>query len=194
MLEHVPEWLGNLLGNVHAGHEKLVIAQDSMASTGIRLDLTSPAFANRARLPERFTEDGAGISPPLSWSTAPAGTASFALIVEDPDAPAPQPLVHAIVWNLPLTTRELTGGALTKDALMPPAGSEVGRNSFPAQGWLPPDPPIGHGSHDYVFQLFALSASADLGGKPGRSEVVAAMRGKVLATGVLVGTYSREAK
>lgn len=193
MLEHVPEWLGKLLSNIHAGHEKLVIAQDGLA-TGAQLELTSSAFVNGTRMPERFTEDGTGISPPLGWSTGPVDTVSFALIAEDPDAPALQPLVHAIVWNIPATTHELAEGALTKNALMSPAGSTVGRNSFLAPGWLPPDPPTGHGSHDYVFQLFALSARADLGAKPGRSEVVDAMRGKVLATGVLVGTYSREAK
>lgn len=192
MLEHVPEWLGKLLGNIHAGHNKLVITQPGIAA-GARLDLTSPAFVNGTRLPERFTDDGDGVSPPLSWSAAPAGTTSFALIIEDPDAPAPQPLVHAVVWNLAAATRTLVEGALTKDRLTPPAGSAVGSNSFLAQGWLPPDPPTGHGSHDYVFQLFALAASADLGSKPGRSEVVAAMRGNVLATGVLVGTYSRPA-
>jgi len=67
----------------------------------------------------------------------------------------------------------------------------VGRNSFFSEGWLPPDPPTGHGSHDYVFQLFALSETPTLSANPGRAAIVEAMAGKVLAAGILVGTYSR---
>ena len=68
---------------------------------------------------------------------------------------------------------------------------DVGRNSFYTEGWLPPDPPTGHGSHDYVFQLFALNEVPPMGPNPGRDEVVAALEDRVLAAGLLVGTYSR---
>lgn len=187
MLEHVPHWLGHALGSVRAGDAKLAIAQPGMSGTGL-LDLTSPAFASGARLPERFTEDGAGVSPPLVWGTPPAGTAHLALLVEDPDAPAPQPLVHAVVWGLAADAGRLAEGMMAEAA----AGVTVGRASFARHGWLPPDPPTGHGEHRYVFQLFALDAGAgDPGERPGRSALVAAMTGHILAAGVLVGTYSR---
>ena len=191
MLEHVPQWLGHLLRGVRAGHDKLVIAGPQIVSTQAHLDLSSPAFADGARLPERFTADGEGVSPPLLWGEPPAGTASLALIVEDPDAPAGSPFVHGIVWNLPAQERHLAEGAITKDGEGVIQGADVGRNSFLGEGWLPPDPPAGHGRHDYVFQLFALAAAADLGSSPGRSEVVHALAGQVLAAGMLVGTYSR---
>ncbi|KTT69190.1 YbhB/YbcL family Raf kinase inhibitor-like protein [Sphingomonas endophytica] len=191
MLEHVPHWLGSLLHNVRAGHSKLVIVQEGVVTNDARLDLSSLAFADGGRLPPRFTADGEGVSPPLSWSGVPDGTAALALIVEDPDAPTPNPLVHAVVWNIAPDTNGLPEGAIAADGPGSFDGSDVGRNSYRQEGWLPPDPPTGHGSHDYVFQLFALREAAPLDINPGRSEVLAAIRGAVLAAGMLVGTYSR---
>ncbi|VWX51942.1 YbhB/YbcL family Raf kinase inhibitor-like protein [Novosphingobium sp. 9U] len=191
MLEHVPHWLGAMLTNVRAGHARLAIVQDGVASGVERIDLSSPAFADGARLPERFTADGSGISPPLIWGEVPPGTSSLALLVEDPDAPAPNPLVHALVWNLPPDERRLAEGEIAQDGDGDADGRDVGRNSYLGEGWLPPDPPTGHGSHDYVFQLFALRSTPDLGSNPGRSRMAEALKGNVLAAGLLVGTYSR---
>jgi Raf kinase inhibitor-like YbhB/YbcL family protein len=191
MLEHVPQWLGALLRNVRAGHAKLVIVNHDLNVGTESLELASPAFANGARLPERFTADGEGVSPPLVWRDPPAGTTSFALIVEDPDAPAPHPFVHALVWNIPASERRLAEGAITRDGKGNADGRDVGRNSFLGEGWLPPDPPTGHGSHDYVFQLFALRETPVIGPNPGRDELVHALEDRVLAAGLLVGTYSR---
>jgi Raf kinase inhibitor-like YbhB/YbcL family protein len=191
MLEHVPAWLGALLKNVRAGHAKLTIVQNDIASDVPRIDLSSPAFADGARLPERFTADGAGVSPPLVWGDVPPETSSLVLLVEDADAPTPSPLVHALVWNLPPSERRLEEGAISPDGSGEADGRDVGRNSYQVEGWLPPDPPTGHGSHDYVFQLFALSRTPDLESNPGRTSVAEALRGHVLAAGMLVGTYSR---
>lgn len=186
MLEHVPAWLGRALAGRRAGMDKVVVALPDMSGAG-ELTLSSPAFANGARLPERFTADGAGVSPPLAWSGVPAG-ATLALLVEDPDAPASQPLVHVIVWGLDAHAGHLDEGAITREG----DAGEIGRNSFFRQGWLPPDPPTGHGEHRYVFQLFALAADApDPTQTPGRAALIDAMRGNVLAAAVLVGTYSR---
>ena len=191
MLQHVPQWLGALLTNVRAGHSKLAIVQPDVAGGVPRIDLSSPAFADGARLPERFTADGTGVSPPLVWGDVPPETASLALVVEDPDAPSPNPLVHALVWNLPPGERRLAEGDIMADGNGGADGRDVGRNSYLAEGWLPPDPPTGHGAHDYVFQLFALAHTPELGSSPGRSSVADALRGNVLAAGLLVGTYSR---
>lgn len=191
MLEHVPHWLGALLKNVRTGHAKLTIIQEDVAVGEASIDLSSPAFADDGRLPERFTADGVGVSPPLIWGDVPSGTASLALLVKDPDAPVPNPLVHALVWRLPPDTRSLTEGAIARDGVGGSDGSDLGRNSYFAEGWLPPDPPTGHGNHDYVFQLFALSETPDIGSNPGRLEFAKAISGRVLAAGMLVGTYSR---
>lgn len=191
MLEHIPRWLGAMMRNIRAGHARLVIVNPDLDLAAPTIDLASPAFGNGARLPVRFTADGEGVSPPLVWNNVPAGTASLALIVEDPDAPAPHPFVHAIVCDI-----QPGDGSLAEGAIMPggdggAGAADVGRNSYLAEGWLPPDPPTGHGTHDYVFQIFALSDRPDLGDNPGRSGLVKAMAGKVLAAGMLVGTYSR---
>ena len=192
MLEHVPRWLGEALRNVRAGADKLCIAQPDLGGGFGTLDLSSPAFADGAMLPPRFTADGEGVSPPLIWGAVPEGTQSLALIVEDPDAPSLQPLVHAIVWNIPPTEQRLTEGAIRADGAGGPDGRDVGRNSYFIEGWLPPDPPTGHGAHHYAFQLFALSGEAgDPGSTPGRGALVKAMAGRVLAAGLLTGTYSR---
>jgi Raf kinase inhibitor-like YbhB/YbcL family protein len=192
MLEHVPHWLGQALQGVRAGADKLCIAQPELGGGFGALDLSSPAFADGGMLPPRFTADGEGVSPPLVWGPVPEGTHSLALIVEDPDAPSPQPLVHAIVWNIPPDTQRLAEGAIRADGAGGPDGRDVGRNSYFVEGWLPPDPPTGHGPHRYAFQLFALSGDAgDPGETPGRGALVKAMAGRVLAAGLLTGTYSR---
>lgn len=191
MLEYVPAWLGKALGDVRAGMEKLAVARVVTDGGLPSLDLSSPAFADGARLPERFTADGEGLSPPLTWGMPPAGTAHLAVLVEDADAPAPQPLVHAVIWGIPADAGRLAEGAMIPDGAGT-AERDVGRNSYFREGWLPPDPPTGHGRHRYAFQLFALDADVgDPGDTPGRTAVLEAMAGHVFAAGVLIGTYSR---
>lgn len=190
MLEHVPSWLGDLLHDRRAGHDKLVAADPEVCLGADVIDLSSPAFPAGGRLPVRFTADGEGVSPPLVWGDVPKGTTSLALIVEDPDAPASKPLVHAIVWAMPPGERRIAEGVIIADGAGGKDGN-VGRNSFLREGWLPPDPPTGHGEHDYVFQLFALSDCPELGASPGRGAFIEAITGRVLAAGVLIGTYSR---
>lgn len=192
MLEHVPRWLGAALSRARAGADKLAIVQAELGQGAAAIDLSSPAFGDGARLPDRFTADGDGLSPPLVWGQLPAGTRSLALLVEDADAPAPQPLVHAVLWGLPADTHRLAEGEIVADGAGADDGRDVGRNSFFGEGWLPPDPPTGHGVHRYTFQLFALGEGAgDPGTSPGRAKIVRAMRGHVLGAGILVGTYSR---
>jgi Raf kinase inhibitor-like YbhB/YbcL family protein len=190
MLEHVPHWLGALLRDVRAGHGKLLAARPELAADAV-IALSSPAFASHGRLPVRFTADGAGVSPPLVWCDVPVGTTSFALVVEDPDAPMPSPLLHALLWNLPATTTSLDEAMIAKTHEPVAGAGDVGRNSYFAEAWLPPDPPTGHGAHDYVFQLFALAGTLALDENPSRAALVRAMAGHVLAVGILIGTYSR---
>lgn len=190
MLEHVPHWLGAMLRNVRAGHARLAALDPDLTSDTV-IELSSPAFPGGGRLPPRFTADGSGVSPPLVWGPVPPGTQSLVLIVEDPDAPAPRPLVHAIVAGIAPDTHQFAEGTIVPDGSGDAARGDVGRNSYFVEGWLPPDPPTGHGEHDYAFQLFALSEQLDLDANPGRSALVAAMAGKVIGLGLLIGSYSR---
>ena len=193
MLEHLPRWLGQALSSVRAGADTLAIAR--ICGDGITpIRLLSPAFADGTRIPERFTADGEGESPPLAWGPLPEGTAALALLVEDADAPAPNPFVHALVWDIGPEAHGLKEGEIGAAGDGKPGGAspETGRNSYQRRAWLPPDPPPGHGEHRYIFQLFALSSAPDLGDSPGRSKLLHALRDSLLGAGVLTGTYSRD--
>jgi phosphatidylethanolamine-binding protein (PEBP) family uncharacterized protein len=127
----------------------------------------------------------------LQWSGVPAGAASVLLIVEDADSPTPQPLVHAIVIDLPPEDGSMASGAMQSPDHDGTAELHAGRNSYLRASWLPPDPPPGHGPHRYVFQFFAIAAGADFGASPGRAEIIDALRAGALASGYLIGTYER---
>jgi len=143
------------------------------------LELTSPAFRVGRPIPARHTAEGADVSPPLAWSGAPRGTRSFALRVEDPDAPGGVWL-HWFVWNLP---SELRGLPEAISALAYPQAI----NGFGNLGWNGPKPPRGDGAHRYVFRLFALDTLLDVPAGASRDSVEGAMHGHVLAEATLSG-------
>lgn len=149
------------------------------------LRLTSPAFAHERAIPSRYTADGEGVSPALVWTDPPRGTRSFALIVDDPDAPRGT-WVHWVLYELPANVRSLPEGA-TLAAL--PAGTVEGRNDWNEPGWRGPDPPAGH-HHRYYFKLYALDTSLDeLGGGASKGDLENAMMGHILSLATLMGTY-----
>ncbi len=194
MLENVPAAIGHALSGLRPGMNKVTYAT---AGAGVAevIRVTSSAFADGAPIPARFTSDGAKISPPLMFEAVPAGARSLALIVEDADSPTPAPLCHALVWNIAAEDGGFQEAALDGDA-MPTArsGALVGKNSFLAAGWLPPDPPTGHGPHHYAFQVFALDYVPDLPEGSGRGAFVDALRGHMVGRGLLVGIYERAGK
>jgi len=155
------------------------------------MQLTSPAFKERARIPKPHTCDGANVSPRLDWTGAPAGTNSFALIMDDPDAP-PGTWVHWTVWNVPASATSLAEG-LPKDADLAD-GSRQGRvygvKEFSKTGYWGPCPPPGK-PHRYIFRLHALDCALDLPASTNRFQLDAAMKGRILASAELVGLYSR---
>ncbi len=190
MLEKLPDIIGHALRDIRAGMDQIAFNNSGLRSGMGSLQVGSLAFADHAPIPARYTADGEGVSPPLQWSGVPANAASLVLIVEDADAPTPHPLVHAIAVDLPAQDGSLPEGAITGSGDQADRVHE-GRNSSLQAGWLPPDPPPGHGQHRYAFQLFALGAGAAFEGTPGRDEVIAAVRERGLASGCLIGTYER---
>lgn len=192
MLEKLPDAVGHALRGQRAGLDKIAFQQVDLRGGMAAVAVASLAFADHAPIPARYTADGEGISPPLQWSGVPAAAASLLLIVEDADAPTPQPLVHAIVVGLDGADGALAEGALPS-ADHEGSGLQVGRNSYLQARWLPPDPPPGHGVHRYAFQVFALEAGAgfDADAAPGREAVLEAIRDHGLASGCLIGTYER---
>lgn len=190
MFEKLPDAVGHALRSQRAGLDKTAFQAVDLRAGMAALTVSSLAFVDHAPIPERYTADGPGLSPPLQWIGVPPDAASLALIVEDADAPTPQPLVHAIVVDLEGADGALAEGALPSDD-NDGSGLHVGRNSYLQAAWLPPDPPPGHGVHRYAFQLFALTAGAAFDGTPGRDAVLAAIKEHGLASGCLIGTYER---
>lgn len=191
MLEKLPEAVGHALRHQRAGLEKIAFHQLDLRNGMAQIEVRSLAFADHGPIPEQYTADGEAVSPPLNWMGVPENAQSVVLIVEDADAPTPNPLVHAIVVDLLPSRTELAEGAL-KSADHEGAGLSIGKNSYLQQAWLPPDPPPGHGQHRYAFQVFALAAGPPFTDGPGRDEVLTALRDRALASGCLIGTYERD--
>ncbi len=190
MLQNIPAGVGRALQGVRHDADSLVSADPAFAAVPEVIQLTSPAFGQGQPIPVAHTEDGAKISPPLEWIGVPPEAESLVLLIEDQDSPTPRPLVHAILADMAPADGVLPEGAL------PSPGHEgedlgMGRNSFMQRGYLPPDPPRGHGPHRYAFQMFALDTVPEFRSVPGRSALVEALRGHVIARGTLVGTYER---
>jgi Raf kinase inhibitor-like YbhB/YbcL family protein len=190
MLEKLPDMVGHALRDVRAGMDQIASNHSGLRSGMGSLQVGSLAFTDHAPIPARYTADGEGVSPPLQWSGVPANAASLVLIVEDADSPTPHPLVHAIAVDLPPGDGSLPEGAIAGSGA-PADDVHEGRNSYLFAGWLPPDPPPGHGRHRYAFQLFALGAGQPFDGTPGRDDVMRAVQERGIASGCLVGTYER---
>lgn len=150
------------------------------------MEIKSQAFAQGGLIPAKHTCDGADVSPPLAWSGAPAGTKSFALISDDPDAPVGT-WVHWVMWNIPAEARALEENVPKKDTL--PNGARQGTTDFKRIGYGGPCPPSG--IHRYYFKLYALDAALDLQASTTRKVLEKTMQGHILAQAELMGTYSR---
>jgi Raf kinase inhibitor-like YbhB/YbcL family protein len=152
--------------------------------------LTSPAFADHGAIPKQYTCEGADISPPLSWSKAPQGTKSLALIVDDPDAPDPRApkmtWVHWVIHNIPADAHGLAEGAAQRGM---PTGAVQGRNDWKRIGYGGPCPPIG--KHRYFHKLYALDTVLSGLEHPTKADLLKAVQGHILAQAQLVGTYQK---
>ena len=152
--------------------------------------LTSPVFEAGGVIPVEYTCEGADRSPPLEWSGAPGGTQSFALIVDDPDAPDPkapkQTWVHWVLYDIPAESTGLTAGAGTSGG---PSGARDGLNSWKRATYGGPCPPIGR--HRYFHKLFALDVLLGDRGRLSADELAKLMEGHVLARAELIGTYQK---
>jgi Raf kinase inhibitor-like YbhB/YbcL family protein len=151
------------------------------------MQLTSTAFQNRGAIPARYTGEGEDVSPALSWSGAPEGTQSFAVICHDPDAPLVKPgtygFVHWVLYNLPGNTTGLDEGT---------SQGTAGANDFGGTGYGGPMPPEGHDTHHYFFWVLALDKQLDL--EPGLTlwQLLEKVEPHLLGMNRLVGTYKRD--
>lgn len=162
----------------------------AMAQEATTMKLTSPAFSAGQPIPKKYTCEGDDTSLPLAWTGSPAGTRSFALIVDDPDAPDPaapkRTYVHWVLYNLPATAARLEEGA--SGASLPP-GTIQGRNDWGRESYGGPCPPIGR--HRYFFKLYALDSMLPTGKPLDKAGLLSAMKGHILAETELMGTYQK---
>jgi Raf kinase inhibitor-like YbhB/YbcL family protein len=159
------------------------------AEASLMFTLDSPAYKDQSPMDARFTCEGDSVSPPLKWSGAPAGTKSFALIVDDPDAPDPanpkRTFVHWVIYDIPAG---VTG--LKEDASRElPDGARAGANDRGEAAYTGPCPPIGR--HRYFHKLYALDVVLPDLHNPSKTQLLAAMKGHVVGETQLIGTYQK---
>jgi Raf kinase inhibitor-like YbhB/YbcL family protein len=155
------------------------------------LSISSAAFASGKPIPRRHTGDGEDLSPSLSWSGVPPSARELALIVDDPDAPTPEPWVHWIIYKLPVTTEGIAEGVPPVARPTFPAAAVQGKNSWGALGYRGPAPPKGHGVHRYFFKLYALDKALNVSDTLDKPRLIRAMEGHIVAEGEMIGTYVR---
>lgn len=154
---------------------------------GKKMEVTSTAFSEGGTIQAKYTCDGENVSPPLSWNSAPEGTKSLALIMDDPDAPMGT-FVHWVMFDVPAKERKLPENVPPRETL--PNGAIQGKNGRQQTGYTGPCPPSG--THRYYFKLYALDTMLSL--KPGatKQQALDAMKGHVLGQGQLMGRYKRK--
>jgi Raf kinase inhibitor-like YbhB/YbcL family protein len=153
----------------------------------MKLTVGSPAFMQGDRIPAKYTCDGEDVSPPLNWSSGPAATESYALIVDDPDAPGGS-FTHWLMYNVPPNVTRLEEHVTALERLGD--GTLQGKNSYGRVGYGGPCPPPGK-PHHYRFNVYALDTRLMLGPGASKDSLMTAMRGHVLAQGELTGIYGR---
>jgi len=157
------------------------------------LKITSSAFEQGGEIPARYTCEGQDVSPPLTWTGLPNNAKTLALIVDDPDAPDPakpqRVYVHWVVYNIPASATSLRENA-SKGGM--PKGAVQGKNDWGKAAFGGPCPPIGR--HRYFFKLYALDAELTGLSAATKADLERAMKGHVIESGELVGTYQKAAK
>jgi Raf kinase inhibitor-like YbhB/YbcL family protein len=166
---------------ITSGAVVLLAVIASFAAERARMKMTSSAFQEGGNIPSKFTCDGSDTSPPLQITGVPSEAKSLVLITDDPDAPSGL-FTHWLVWNIPPQTNSISEGSAPKGV--------HGTNDFGKSGYKGPCPPPG--THRYSFKVFALDRELDLRAGAKRSQLDAAMKGHVIAQGVLVGRYARK--
>jgi len=146
------------------------------------MKLQSSAFEDNQAIPAQYTCDGKNISPPLSWSGVPGNTKSFALIVQDPDAPK-RDFIHWMIWNIPAATNSIA------EASPPGKPAVEGLNDMGKKGYGGPCPPWGN--HHYTFTLYALDITLTIAASASKNDLWNAMQDHVLDQTVLTGMYQR---
>jgi Raf kinase inhibitor-like YbhB/YbcL family protein len=186
-VRRVALWM-TLLTIIAVGAVSCTVSEPELPDEGeMTLSLSSPVFQEGEGIPITYTCDGQDISPPLTWGEPPSETQSFALIMDDPDAPGGV-FTHWLLFNLPADSRELPEAVPPHNELE--NGALQGKNGFNEIGYGGPCPPPGS-THHYRFTIYALDQALDLMAGAPRKQVIDAITGHILAWGQLTGIYQR---
>lgn len=161
----------------------------SSAKEDSMFQIKSNAFQADGNIPSRFTCEGENISPELSWSGAPEGTKTFALVLHDPDAPHKGGYTHWVAFNIPATVNHVAEN-VPKSSTFPEGGTQ-GKNDDGKSGYTGPCPPSG--AHRYYFHLYAVDGQVDLGANTTKADLEQALKGHILAQTELMGRYKKGA-
>ena len=192
--------IGKLLRHIRAGTKRLVLNNAYLNNVPESIVISSVALQENGWLPEKYTQFGENISPPLEWHNLPVGAKSIVVIIEDSDVPLPVPFVHGIAYNITIADVTASAGLQEGDIPTMPVtmengsqhGLSIGRNTLGKPAYIGPSPIAGHGPHHYYFQVFALDKLLPrFPGPPKRREMIKAMTGHVLAKGCQVGVYEK---
>jgi Raf kinase inhibitor-like YbhB/YbcL family protein len=165
----------------------LVSCSGEGAKKGPVIEVKSTAFGNAMSMSDKYTCDDVDISPPLEWKKAPAGTKSFAIICETPDAPTGN-WVQWVIYDIPADMTNLPQSIPRTGEL--DFGARQGKNDFDQVGYSGPCLPAGE--HRFFFRVYALDGPTNLKAGARKDELVEAMKGHILAEGALMGVYGRE--
>jgi Raf kinase inhibitor-like YbhB/YbcL family protein len=176
------------VGPAAQGGPPVLAKELARARVGGRISVTSTAFSSGNVLGDKYTQNGANMSPPLAWTRGPTGTQSYVILAEDSGVNRSEPIVHWVVYNIPSTVRTLREDMPEGTTL--PNGALQGKNVSGQSGYLGPKPPAGQ-THPYHFQVFALNTRLNIDpANADRAAVIEAMKGKVLALGDIVANYT----
>jgi Raf kinase inhibitor-like YbhB/YbcL family protein len=151
------------------------------------ITLTSPSFSAGAKIPKKHAGDGDNLSPELAWSKSRMAVESYAVIMEDPDAPSGT-FIHWVIFNIPAEASRLPEGVPVKAGI--PGIGRQGVNDARTNGYYGPCPPPGK-PHRYFFKIFALDKVLDLRSGCTASQLQFAMQSHLLDSGELMGSYHR---
>jgi len=169
-------------------------AAEQKGEKSMTIQISSTAFAAGQKIPKKHSGEGEDVSPALAWSNLPPNTQELALVVDDPDAPTPEPWVHWVIYKIPADASGLPENVAKDPRPKQPNGALQGRNSWPSGqtiGYRGPMPPPRHGVHHYRFTLYALDVKLNV--QPGleKNALLKLIQGHVLAQGQTVGAYER---
>ncbi len=185
-LAHPPHGADEPPPPAHSGGVIAILQVQPYEDSGVVV--TSPAVDVEGRLDPLYAEAGDDVSPPLEWN-AIAEAVSWAVIVQDPDAPKAEPVTHWAIWDIPGEAVGLPQAIEKLARTVTPQDAVQGLNGRGEHGYMGPKPPPGHGVHRYHFQVFALGKTLGLDPSTPLVEVVGALKGNTVASGELIATF-----